>query len=293
MRSHPFLLKEVQAVHDSDERKGKVAFDDALFSHIGFIISNVIRSFWTGITCSRFLIVPGDKRTKYYYRQLVRMSSAFALISDVCIAVLGGSLKRRERISGRLADVLSNLYVITATLKHFEDQGSNQDDFIMLKWVCDEALFEIQIALKSIMKNLPVPVVGAFCNFITFPLTKPYQQADDHLIRKLARLTLEPGETRDRLSEGIFNSDDKDHATGRIEYAFDKVVMTAHLRKKCREAYKEGILENRDRSAYIEARDIKIITENEYELLLDADQAVQDAIKVDEFSFEGWQVKTP
>ncbi|MCW8851264.1 MAG: acyl-CoA dehydrogenase, partial [Gammaproteobacteria bacterium] len=157
MRSHPFLLKEVKAVHDEDQKRGLIDFDDAFFSHMGFILSNVVRCFWFGISYAKFVNTPGDRDTQRYYRQLVKMSSAFALLADVCIGVLGGTLKRREKLSGRLADALSNMYVMSAALKHYENQGSHREDLVLLKWVCEDSLYNIQTALKGIMKNLPVP----------------------------------------------------------------------------------------------------------------------------------------
>ncbi|NOQ88298.1 MAG: acyl-CoA dehydrogenase, partial [Gammaproteobacteria bacterium] len=166
MRSHPYLLKEVKAVHDEDQKQGVKDFDNAFFAHMGFIISNVVRSFWFGISYAKFVSTPGDKDTSHYYQQLVKMSSAFALLADICVGVLGGSLKRREKISGRLADALSNMYVMSAALKHYENQGSHREDLVLLKWVCEDSLFNVQTAIKGIMKNLPVPVIGAICNFI-------------------------------------------------------------------------------------------------------------------------------
>ena len=293
MRSHPFLLKEVEAVHNKNRKQGIKDFDKALFAHFGFIISNIVRSFWFGLSCARFVSTPGNKDTRYYYRQLVKMSSAFALLSDICVAVLGGSLKRREKISGRLADALSNMYVISAVLKHYEDQGENKEDLVLLKWACEDALFNIQTALKGITKNLPLALIGTVCNFIIFPLTKPYQRPNDKLGHKVARKILQPGETLDRLSDGIFVSEDKNNATGRIQHALTLVLKTDELQHKLRDAYKQGRLVNRDRSAYLEAKENNIITELEYTLLIEAEEAIQNAIKVDEFSFTGWQIETP
>ena len=293
MRSHPYLLKEVEAVHNENKKQGLKDFDNAFFAHIGFIISNIVRSFWFGLSYAKLLRTPGDRNTQHYYQQLVKMSSAFALMSDICVAILGGSLKRREKISGRLADALSNLYIMTAVLKHYENQGSHKEDLVLLKWACEDSLFNIQTALKGIMKNLPVPFVGAFCNFIIFPLTKPYQLPNDKTGHKVARKILQPGETLERLSDGIFKSNDKDNATGRISYALDLVLKTDALQHKLRDAYKDGQLNNRDRNAYSEAKEKNIITENEYNLLLEADDAIKNAIKVDEFSFSGWKIETP
>ena len=293
MRSHPFLLKEVKAVHNEDEKQGLKDFDNAFFSHMGFIVSNVVRSFWLGLSFARFVNTPGDQHSRHYYRQLVRMSSAFALMADICIGVLGGSLKRREKISGRLADALSNLYIVTAVLKHYEDQGSHKEDVVLMKWACEDSLYNAQNALKNIMKNLPVPFIGGLCNFIIFPLTKPYHQPDDKLGHQVARITLSPSDTLDRLSKGIFLSDDKDNSTGRVTHALDLVLKTDELQHKLRDAFKQGSLSSRDRDAYDEAKEKNIITETEHKMLLEAEAAIQNAIKVDEFSFEGWKVETP
>ncbi len=293
MRSHPFLLREVKAVHDEDQKQGVKDFDNAFFAHMGFVISNVIRTFWFGLSYARFVSTPGDNDTRRYYRQLVKMSSAFALLADICIGVLGGSLKRREKISGRLADALSNMYVMSAALKHYENQGSHKEDLVLLRWVCQDSLFNIQTALKGIMKNLPVPFIGALCNFIIFPLTKPYHRPDDNLGHQVAKLTLTPSEALDRLSTGIFTSDDKDNSTGRITHALNLVLSTEQLQHKLNDAYKQGQIESRDRDAYEQAREKNIITDNEYTLLVEAEAAIQNAIKVDEFSFSGWKIETP
>jgi len=293
MRSHPYLLKEVQAVHNEDSKQGVKDFDNAFFAHFGFILSNIVRSFWFGISYAKFTGAPGDKHTRHYYQQLVKMSSAFALLADVCVAVLGGSLKRREKISGRLADALANMYVMSAVLKHYENQGSHKEDIALVKWACEDALYNIQTALKGIMKNLPVPLVGTICNLIIFPLTKPYQRPSDKLGHQVARITLTPSETLDRLSAGIYNSADKDNATGRIEHALNLVISTDSLQHKLRDAYKQGRLKSRDRDAYKEAKEKNIITDNEYASLLEVEAAIQNAIKVDEFSFSDWKIETP
>ncbi len=293
MRSHPFLLKEVQAVHNENQKQGLKDFDNAFFSHMGFIISNVVRSFWFGLSYAKFVITPGDRDTRHYYQQLVKMSSAFALMADICVGVLGGSLKRREKISGRLADALSNLYVMTAVLKHYENQGSHKEDMALVKWACEDSLYNIQTALKNIMRNLPVPFIGSLCNFIIFPLTKPYHRPNDKLGHQVASLTLTPSETLDRLSDGVFDSDDKNNSTGRLMHALNLVLKTDELQHKLRDAFKQGRISSRERDVYEEAKDKKIITDNEYKLLIETDEAIQNAIKVDEFSFSGWEIKTP
>lgn len=293
MRSHPYLLKEVEAVHNPDKTQGIKDFDKALFAHIGFIISNVVRSLWIGLTSARFVKTPGKGVTRHYYRQLVRMSSCFAIMTDACVSVLGGSLKRREKLSGRLADVLSNMYVMTAVLKHFEDDGEPEQDIPLLKWACDDALFNIQSAMKGVMLNLPVPLVGRFLNMIIFPLSKPYQIPGDKLGHQVARLLVDPSEPLERLSRGIYINNKPDDATGRIMVALEYVLKTSELERRLRTAQKSGELKASDENLYAEARENNIIDDSELKLLNETQAAIHNAIKVDEFSFTGWKVETP
>ena len=293
LRSHPYLLDEVAAVHNPDKKRGLKEFDKALFAHAGFIISNIVRSLWLGITSARLLSAPGDKATRYYYRQMVRMSAAFALIADFCVVSLGGSLKRREKISGRLADVLSNLYVMTAILKHYEDEGQPQDDVALVRWACDDALLNIQTAMKGVMTNMPIPFIGSLLNFLVFPLTKPYKGPNDRQGHAVARVLLSPSVARDRLTRGIYVSGDANDATGRIDHALEYVLKTDELEKRLRKHMKSGELSPASLTLYEDAKQQNIISADEFDLLMEAKAAVRNAIKVDEFSFPGWKVETP
>ncbi|MDH5612166.1 MAG: acyl-CoA dehydrogenase [Gammaproteobacteria bacterium] len=293
MRSHPYLLKEVGAVHNNDKQQGLKDFDQALFAHAGFVISNVVRTLWIALTSAHLLITPGQGITKYYYRQLVRMSSSFALMTDACVAVLGGSLKRREKISGRFADALSNMYVLTAVLKHFEDDGCPEEDIPLLKWACDDALFNIQQAMKGIMVNINIPLIGGLLNILVFPLSKPYQKPDDKLGHQVARLLLQPSTTLTRLTCGIYVNNNPDDATGRILLAQELVLKTVDIERKLRAAKKNGELQGDDTGLYVEAREKHIIDDEEFKLLEQTRLAVQNAVKVDEFSNTGWKVETP
>ena len=292
MRSHPYLLKEVAAVHNSDKQQGLKDFDKALYAHAGFVISNVVRTLVIGLTFARLLQTPGQGITKKYYRQLVRMSSSFALMTDACVALLGGSLKRREKISGRFADALSNMYILTATLKHFEDDGCPEEDIPLLKWVCDDALFNTQQALKGVMVNLQIPLIGRILNMLVFPLSKPYQRPNDKLGHQVARLLLQPSATLDRLTQGIYINKNPDDTTGRILAAQDLVLESYELERKIRAARRSGELKD-NADLYAQAKEKNIINEKEFELLQKTQQAIQNAIKVDEFSNTDWKVETP
>ena len=290
LRSHPFLLKEVEAVNHPDKDTSITLFDDALFGHIGFIVSNFFRSLWLGLSGARFVNVPGKRDTKYYYKQLTRMSSAFALLSDACVLILGGSLKRKEKLSGRLADALSNMYLITALLKHYEDQGSHTEDLPLLKWACEDSLFKTQEAMKSVMRNFPIPIVGTLLNMVIFPLTKPYGGPSDKLGHKVARLLLSPSPTRDRLTKDIYLTEDEDDAVGRLEHALNKVLAAEDAERKLRDAIRIGLISANDFDEAIqEAINQSIINKDEAEKITAAHIATLNAISVDEFSHTGWK----
>jgi len=290
LRSHPFLLKEVEAVNHPDRDTSINLFDDALFGHIGFIISNFFRSLWLGLTGARFVTAPGKGKVRHYYQQLTRMSSCFALLSDACVLILGGSLKRKEKISGRLADALSNMYLITAVLKHYEDQGCKQNDLPLLEWACEDSLYNVQEAMKSVMRNFPVPFVGKILNLVIFPLTKPYGGATDKQGHKIARLLLEPSSTRDRLTRGVFITDEPDDAVGRLEHALKVVLEAEDAERKLRDAIRIGLVKSQNyESAVAEAMSQSIIDQSEADKILAAHKATLNAISVDEFSPKGWK----
>jgi acyl-CoA dehydrogenase len=176
-------------------------------------------------------------------------------------------------------------------LKHFENTGEPDADLPLMQWAAQDALFNTQIALKGVMKNLPVPLIGRLLNMLVFPLTKPYQLPKDSLGHKVARLLMQPSATLDRLSKGIYVNNDPADATGRILYAQDCVLDCAELEQRLRDAQKKGILDNS--SDYHQARNNNIIDDAELARLQQTSAAVRNAIIVDEFSFEGWQLETP
>ena len=290
LRSHPYLLREVEAVNHPDKETSLELFDQALFGHIGFIFSNFFRSLWLGLSGARFVSAPGKGKVRKYYQQLTRMSSAFALLSDASVLILGGSLKRKEKLSGRLADALSNMYLITAVLKHYEDQGYKQDDLPLLQWACEDSLYNIQEAMKSVMRNFPIPIVGSLLNLVIFPLTKPYGGASDKLGHKVARILLTPSSSRDRLTRGIYLTDDADDAMGRLENALNKVLDAEDAERKLRDAMRIGLITSPDfDSAVAEAIKQSIIDQSEADKIIASHEATLNAISVDEFSHKGWK----
>jgi acyl-CoA dehydrogenase len=215
------------------------------------------------------------------------MSAAFALVSDVSLLVLGGELKRREKLSGRLADVLSHLYLASAALKRFEDQARPPEDVPLLHWVCDHALYEMQHSINGLLKNFPNRPAAWLMRLLVFPLGKPYGGPSDQLGHQCASLLLSPSETRDRLTRGVYTPTDNKQALGRLEHALNLQMDVAPIERKIRAAVKSGELNRGTVHEQLEqAHKLSIIDNKEYVLLLEASEAARDAIMVDEFDKE-------
>lgn len=284
VRCHPYVLEEMLATKDENPSHGLERFDQALFGHIGFAISNAIRSFWLGLTQARFVSSPGHRVSTHYFKQLTRMSAAFAFAADLAMLTLGGSLKRKEKLSGRLADMLSQLYLASSALKRFADQGNQKEDIPMLKWACEDNLYRTQEALDGLMKNLPNRPLALLLRLIVFPLGKPYSPPSDQLGHEVASILLHSSEIRDRLTQGMYQPTDSGQALGRLEDALNKMEATESIQKKIRSAIKGGQLQTGDPMQLIDdAKEKDIISHAEADQLQQAREAQLDAIQVDDF----------
>ncbi len=179
----------MQAASQSDV----AAFDDALLGHGSHIMSNFSRSLFHSLTRGRLLAAPRQGVRGHYYRQFARMSLAFAVTAEMTLMSLGGGLKRKESLSGRLGDVLSLLYLGSAVLKHHHDNGSPDDELPLLECACQDLLYSMQTRLHEVLNNLPNRFVAGVTQLLTFPLGKPYQRPSDELGQQVAGLILEPG----------------------------------------------------------------------------------------------------
>lgn len=284
IRCHPYVRTEMEAVKNPDEKAGLVQFDYALFKHAGFTLSNMARAFLLGLSNAKGVKKPVDGPVARYYQQLTRMSSAFALVSDMVMLALGGELKRKEKLSGRLADALSHLYLASATLKRFEDDGRPDTDVCLVRWVCDHSLFCIQEALIGLLRNLPLRPLAHFLRLMIFPFGQVYRRPSDRLGHDVARLILEPSDARDRLTYGIFTPKDVTQVLGRMEVALEKVVAAEPIERKLKQAKKDGLLRGSPTAALLSrAVEQGVITPQEAELVMAANSARKEVIAVDDF----------
>lgn len=280
IRCHPFVFREMQAVANDDAAD----FDKAFWGHIGFAVSNAARSLWLGVTGARLAATPVRGPSAGCYQQLARMSAAFALVSDAALLVLGGSLKRREKLSGRLADVLSYLYLASAALKRFEDQNRPAEDLPLLLWVCEHALYQMQHSLNGLLKNFPNRAVAWLLRRLVFPFGKPYAGPSDNMGYQCADILLSPSEARDRLTRGLYVPTEPDQAMARLELALGLQIALLPLEKKLRAAVKSGELKPAtDAELWQQAHDKKVIDDKDFAQWQAANAARMDAVKVDEF----------
>jgi acyl-CoA dehydrogenase len=283
VRCHPYIQQEMAAIAESN----LAVFDQVFFRHIGHWGHNKAACLWLGLTNARFLATPGDKETKQYYRQVARLSVGFAFLADYALLTLGGALKRKERLSGRFADALSNLYLCSCVLKHYENQGKQKDDLPLLHWACQESIYRAQQALADILTKLPFRPIACLLNAVIFPLGKPNKPANDKLVHQSAALLLADSPTRDRLTKGIYINNKPDDATGRIEVAFKAVLAAAPVEAKIKQAQKQKQLAKGEMSEVAkDALTKNIITQAEALLLAVAEEARLQAITVDDFSAE-------
>jgi acyl-CoA dehydrogenase len=283
VRCHPYLLKEMRAAQDKDNPQSNKDFDEALFGHIGWSISNIARSLVLAITDARIISAP-DSYAHRYYQQISRMSACFAVAADTSVMLLGGSLKRREALSGRLADALSYLYLGSAVLKYFLDSGEKKADRVLLDWASQYCLYQVQEALLELYRNLPVKAVGWALRLVTFPLGRRFHLPNDRLNHRVAHLLQQPSEARDRLIAGIFISEDPQEPTAMLEDTLRQLVNTADIDKRLQKALLGQLSDIATDAEKINAGiEQEIITTEEGDQLLNAWAARRECIQVDSF----------
>jgi len=280
IRCHPFVLREMKAAMGNDA----VEFDKAFSGHIGFVFDNAIRSFVLGLTGSKIASAPVGGDIAQYYKDVERLSAAFALASDMAMFSMGGSLKFREKISARLGDVLSNLYIATAALKRFADDGSPKEDLPLLKWSVLQALHDAQEAMTGFLANLPNRPLAFVLRWIIFPLGRHFTTPRDRLGTKIARLLMQPGAARDRLTRDVFIPQEETDAVGVLNHALNAHIEAESTEGKLRRAQRDGKLKALNAKGRLdEALKAGLITEQEFNAVTRARRLKREVIMVDDF----------
>ena len=292
IRCHPYVLAEMQAAQDADARRGLDRFDRAFWGHARFLAGNAARACWHALTAGRLARVPNgaDPAMHTYYRRLTRHSAGFALLADACMLLLGGSLKRRERLSARLGDALSQMYLASAVLKRFEDQGRLAEDAPLAHWALQDALHRLQQAMDGVLENLPQRAAARVLRVLLFPWGMRRAEPADALAQQVAQCLIAPGGTRDRLTAGCYVPDDVDDPVGALEHALAATLQAEAADVRLREIEKQGVL---DGNPLANVRDMAeaahaagLLDEADYQLLRRRNALRDRVVRVDDFPFD-------
>ena len=279
IRCHPYVLQEMAAA----ERNDLPAFDRALFSHVGHVGSNVVRSLWLGITGGYTSASPTRDATRRYYQHLNRISANLALLSDVSMSVLGGSLKRRERISARLGDILSQLYLASAALKRYDDEGRQAADLPLLHWGVQDALNQAEDAIDDLLRNFPNAAIAATLRLVIFPAGRHCRAPSDRLDHQLAKLLQTPSATRSRLGRGQYLTPSEHNPAGQLEAALHDVMAAEVIHDRLNKQLKTHLSFTRLDELAQRALQEGWINAQEAEVLKRAEVSRLRSINVDEF----------
>ncbi|MEZ8189160.1 acyl-CoA dehydrogenase FadE [Vibrio sp. 1F279] len=296
IRCHPYVLNEMEAAY-SESSDALDKFDSALAGHVSFTMSNLVRSLWFGLTDGRGSDAPTpsnktNKQTQRYYQQLNRYSANLALLSDISMAVLGGSLKRRERLSARLGDILSQLYLGSATLKRFESEGSHAEDLPLVHWGMQDSLRQTEVAIDEFLANFPNPVIGRLLRVVLMPFGRIRRAPNDKLDSQVAHILQTPSETRSRIGRGQYLEATEYNPVGKIEKALEVILQAEPLFDKvCKETHQKRAFLRLDLVAQL-GLEKGILMQEEANLLISAEEHRLYTINVDDFSPEELAAKT-
>ncbi|MBD9415947.1 acyl-CoA dehydrogenase [Pseudomonas sp. PDM16] len=286
IRCHPFVLDEMALAGREDHEQALLEFDDLLLRHVGFAVGNAAGALLHGLTLSRFGNVPGDNLSRPYFRSLNRLASAFALLADSSMMLLGGELKRRERLSARLGDVLSHLYLASAALKRYHDLGNPEPLQPLLRWALEENLGLAEQALDELLSNFPNRLFGCLLRIVVFPLGRRHKGPDDELDAEVAAIL---GRTRgdpalESLLDGCYRPQGANDPIAALQQAVDLLDGAAPTHRKLHKALKAGLQLQPGEHEIDAALREQQLTAEEAEQLRQAETARRRVIDVDDFA---------
>ncbi|CRM77743.1 acyl-CoA dehydrogenase [Pseudomonas sp. 58 R 3] len=289
IRCHPFVLKEMALAGREDHDQALKEFDGLLMQHIGFAVSNAASTLVLNLGIGHFEKAPGNRLSQGYFRALNRQAAAFALLADLSMMLLGGELKRRERLSARLGDVLSHMYLASAALKRYHDLDSPDHLEPLFAWAMEESLGESERALDELLSNFPNKVLGCLLRVIVFPFgrrhTGPSDALDAEVAAVIGRAKGDP--TLEELLAGCYRPQSAEDPVGALQHAYDLLSASHPLQKKLHTALKSGQVKTAAGEHAIDAAlHAGVLQPAEAQTLRDAEAARRKVIDVDDFSKE-------
>lgn len=280
IRCHPYALEEIYAIESNDLGR----FDKAFWGHMGHVVKNLVRMIVLEITRGILVVPARFNATSRYYQKLTWVSSKFAFFADVAMILFGGGLKLKERITARFGDVLSWMYLATSVLRRYEAEGRLKEDLPFVQWSIQYSLHQIQIAFEGLFNNMG----PAFWIFKLISQINPIgAYPSDKLSTKICKIMQTPGKQRDRLTEGIYVSEDQNDPLGRLEHAFEMLAKVTPLHKKIKLGIRKGVIKKGHINQMIAAAQKEnVISKQEAQQVALAEELREDAVKVDSFSQE-------
>jgi acyl-CoA dehydrogenase len=287
IRCHPYAFHEMDAIEKNDVAR----FDRAFFGHVGHVIRNATRAVLLSLSRGWLARSPVQGPTAPYWRKLAWASASFSLLADVAMGTLGGDLKRKEKITGRFADIFSSMYLLTATLRHFEARGRRKDEVPLMRFAAEDQLARMQRAWEGLMQNLPLPFGGSLLLQGPIALFSRLNRwsagPSDRDGSKVARLLLTPGDERSGLLHTVFVGTDAARGLARLERAMVLAAEAEPILRKIKDAIRSKTLPRRTPAELVEtAQEKGVITAEEGALLARAEEARRDAVEVDSFALD-------
>ncbi len=285
LRSHPYLYEEIRAARDPDPKAGLERFERLFLDHVSFSVSNLFGSLWHNLTGGIFAGAPAAcQDTRLLYKQLSRSSRNFALVADTSVALIGGGLKTEQRITGRLADALSELYILACVLKRYEDDGRPEADRAIVAMVFANGLSRFEHALTGAIANFPIAPMRPVLRWVVFPFGRHYHPAPDHVARDVVRAAVTPGAVRDRLTRDVYVSQDINDPTGLLEIALKATLAAGDIEKRLDHAVRAGTIRRyHGIDWFADAVATGVITPDEATQLRELEALTDRVIAVDDF----------
>jgi acyl-CoA dehydrogenase len=287
IRCHPYVLDEIKLFAANQNNAKLPELDKILLAHGGYLISNVVRTLWFGLTAGKLIFPRAKGINRKHCQQITRMSSALALLADLVMLILGGGLKRKERISARLGDMLSQLYLATTVLKYFNDREQPATDVNYVNWCVAKCLHAAQIACDELLSNFPIKWLGKLLRVIIFPWGLSYQRPSDLLAHKIVAPMLSPSVFRDRLTEHFYLDPDKQSRSNQLEQLLMQSAAIEPVSRKLHKAWRDSVLPQANITDALDlAVKMGIVLPKEGEAFAAFDKLRKQVIQVNEFSFD-------
>ena len=286
LRCHPYLFKETEALQDKNTDRGFDDFEEAFYAHLRWSLANATASTLHNFSGSRFAKGPGHApEIEQWYRQLSRASRSFAFVADLTVGILAGGLKTKQKITGRMADALSELYFLSAILKRYEDDGELSRDLLIVELCARNSLYRFETAIQGVIDNFPVRPAAYIMKLVALPLGIRSKPASDRLGKKVAALAVQPGDVRDRLTSEIYINENPEDITGILEYTLKLAVSLERAEKAIEKAVRSGKIQRHYGSDWFQqAVDERIVTAHEADDLRELDELINKVIAVDQFT---------